>query len=322
MKIAIVGVPGWSKRLQPKLGGGFDIVEVDASEGEQLALALADADIVISGRFNARTAALCRSLKLLICPWAGTENIDRYALPPGVKFVNAGGTEEPIAEHVIGVLVALRRRLLDADRKLRDGIWAYGFWGGAFVEEILGSTLGLLGYGRIGREVVKRAAAFGVRCRALTLHPERIAAAEAACEVGPLADPASVDSLVAWSDALVICCELSDLTRGMLAGRRLGLMKPTAVLINVARAPIVVERDLYETLRDKRIAGAALDVWYQYPRTRGERAVPSAFPFGDLDNVIMTPHYSGWTAAALERRVEGIARTIRSFAAEPSSARG
>ena len=182
--------------------------------------------------------------------------------------------------------------------------------------------MGLLGYGRIGREVVKRAAAFGVRCRGLTLHPERIAASEAACEVGPLADPASVDSLVAWSDALVICCELSDLTRGMLDGRRLALMKPNAVLINVARAPIVVERDLYETLRDKRIAGAVLDVWYQYPKAAGERAAPSAFPFGQLDNVIMTPHYSGWTAAALERRVEGIARTIRSFATESSSATG
>ncbi|HEV2909639.1 MAG TPA: 2-hydroxyacid dehydrogenase, partial [Candidatus Eremiobacteraceae bacterium] len=298
MKIAIVGVPGWSERLRAKLGDGADIVEVDPSERAQLARVLADADIVISGRFNARTAALCHSLKLLICPWAGTENMDRSALPPGVKFTNAGGTEEPIAEHVIGVLVALRRRLLDADRKLRDGIWASGFWGGALVEEVLGSTLGLLGYGRIGREVVKRAAAFGVRCRALTLHPERVATSDAACEVGALADPASVDSLVAWSDALVICCELSDLTRGMLDGRRLGLMKPNAVLINVARAPIVVERELYETLRDKRIAGAALDVWYQYPKAAGERAVPSAFPFGKLENVIMTPHYSGWTAAA------------------------
>jgi phosphoglycerate dehydrogenase-like enzyme len=322
MKIAIVGVPGWSERLRSKIGDGFDIVEVDPSNKEQMARALAGADIVISGRFNAKLAALCRSLKLLICPWAGTDNIDRSALPPGVGFVNSGGTEEPIAEHVIGALVALRRHFFDADRKLRDGIWAYGFLGGVFGEEVLGSTMGLLGYGRIGREVVKRAAAFGVRCRALTLHPERIAASEAACEVGPLADPASVDSLVAWSDALVICCELSDLTRGMLDGRRLASMKPNAVLINVARAPIVVERDLYETLRDKRIAGAALDVWYQYPKAAGERAAPSAFPFAELDNVIMTPHYSGWTAAALERRVEGIARTIRSFATESSSATG
>jgi phosphoglycerate dehydrogenase-like enzyme len=320
MKIAIVGVPGWSERLRAKLSDGADIVEVDPSDRERLARVLADADIVISGRFDARTAALCHSLKLLICPWAGTENIDRSALPHGVKFTNAGGTEEPIAEHVIGVLVALRRRLLDADRKLRDGIWAYGFWGGALVEEVLGSTLGLLGYGRIGREVVKRAAAFGVRCRALTLHPERVATSDATCEVGALADPASIDSLLAWSDALVICCELSDLTRGMLDGRRLGLMKPNAVLINVARAPIVVERELYETLRDKRIAGAALDVWYQYPKAAGERAAPSAFPFGELENVIMTPHYSGWTAAALEHRLEGIAGTIRSFATASSSA--
>jgi phosphoglycerate dehydrogenase-like enzyme len=91
-------------------------------------------------------------------------------------------------------------------------------------------------------------------------------------------------------------------------------MKPSAVLINVARGPIVVERDLYETLRDKRIAGAVIDVWYQYPASQGERAMPSTYPFAELDNVIMTPHNSGWTKPAMERRIEMIVRALEAFA--------
>jgi len=95
-------------------------------------------------------------------------------------------------------------------------------------------------------------------------------------------------------------------------------MKRNAILINVARGPIVVEHDLYESLRERRIAGAALDVWYAYPKEAGDRMAPSAYPFAELDNVIMTPHYSGWTSPALDRRVEEIANAIEAFAASPA----
>ncbi|MBV8082148.1 MAG: phosphoglycerate dehydrogenase [Candidatus Eremiobacteraeota bacterium] len=314
MKIVVLSIPNWSHRLVERLGSAYSIADVDAKDQIALARELPDADILVSGSFSAALAPLCRSLRLLISPWAGTENIDRSALPAGVAVVSSGGTEEPIAEYAIAMLVALRRRLREADRALRSGEWAFGFWGGAFVDELFDSTLGLLGFGRIGREVVKRAHAFGMRCSALTLHPER-AVDVSGCAVGPLAELDAVDSLVADVDALVICCELSDITRGMIDARRLALMKASAAIVNVARAPICVERDLYEALRQKRIAGAALDVWYEYPKAAGERMAPSAFPFHELDNVIMTPHYSGWTRAALARRLEGIVRTIESFAA-------
>lgn len=172
------------------------------------------------------------------------------------------------------------------------------------MDEVYGSTLGLIGYGRIGHEVVKRAVAFGVRCCALTMRPQRSAPdRDAPCDVGSLNDPSAVDALVASCDAIVLCSELSDVTRGIIDARRLKSMKPNAVLINVARGPVAVERDLYDALKSKRIAGAA----------------PSALPFDELDNVIMTPHFSGWTRPALDRRIEGIARAIESFANDISS---
>lgn len=109
MKIVIVGVADWSERLKTRLGAGFTVVDAEPSDRERMARELRDAEVVISGKFTAQTAVWCRSLKLLICPWAGTDNIDRSVLPTGARFVNSGGTEQPIAEHVIAVLVALRR---------------------------------------------------------------------------------------------------------------------------------------------------------------------------------------------------------------------
>jgi phosphoglycerate dehydrogenase-like enzyme len=321
MKIVSL-LPRWEKRLRPRLGSEFQIVDVEASDIERLRAEGRDADIVLTDALSREIAALFPALRLVVCPFAGTERIDRAALPAGVPVINGGGTEEPIAEYVIAMLVAMRRHLFEADRNLRDGEWVHTFWGKGYVEEVYGSTLGLVGYGRIGHETAKRAAAFGIACRAVTLHPERHAARRGLpadgvteCVVEALMDAAAVDALVASSDAIAVCCELSDLTRGLIDARRLALMKPSAVLINVARGPIVVERDLYEALRHKRIAGAVLDVWYRYPAAPGERAMPSAYPFAELDNVIITPHNSGWTKPAMERRIEMIARALETFAA-------
>ena len=307
-------LPRWHARLEARLGDQFRVASVDPDDRVQLATELRDADVVVAFQFPAEFAALAPALRLLISPAAGTENIARHALPSEVVVLSSAGQEQPIAEYVLGTLVALRHRLFESDRKLRMGEWTYGYFASNFVDELYASSIGMIGYGRIGKEVSLRAAAFGMRCSALTLHPQRAAPPSGVrCELGALTDSA-IDALMARSDAVVVCCELSDITRGLLDGRRLRLMKQHAVLINIARGPIVVERDLYEVLREKRIAGAALDVWYNYPPAHGQQSFPSSYPFADLDNIIMTPHCSGWTVAGLERRLDSIARAIEEFA--------
>jgi len=102
-------------------------------------------------------------------------------------------------------------------------------------------------------------------------------------------------------------------TVGLMDRRRLGLMKPAAFLINVARAEIVDEDALYEALAERSIAGAALDVWYRYPRAAGP-SLPATRPFHELPNVLMTPHVSGWTEGMLEARAKLIAENIRRIA--------
>jgi len=225
------------------------------------------------------------------------------------------GHEIAIAEYVMGALIALRRGFIDVDAGMRRGEWRGGFLGpGDVYEELYGSRLGLIGYGRIGARVHTLAATFEMRCGAVTLHPGRLRnAAPALDTIGDIGQAADVDALVAWADALVICCELSPITEGLIDRRRLSLMKETALLINVARGAIAVEADLYEALRDRRIAGAAIDVWYKYPERSGENSTPSRLDFSALDNVLMTPHCSGWTRGFKGRRLAWLANAIADF---------
>src|SRR4029079_5498814 len=124
-----------------------------------------------------------------------------------------------------------------------------------------------------------------------------------------IAGPERLDEVLRRSDYLAITLSLSPQTRNLLDERRLGLMRPTAFLVNVARAEIVEEAALYRALADRRIAGAALDVWYRYPTGPGP-TLPATQPFHKLDNVIMTPHVSGWTEGMIEARAALIAGNI------------
>jgi phosphoglycerate dehydrogenase-like enzyme len=129
-----------------------------------------------------------------------------------------------------------------------------------------------------------------------------------------LGGPERLDELLGRSDYLAITLPLSAETRCLIDARRLGLMKPSAYLINVARVEIFDEHSLYEALASGRLAGAALDVWYRYPISAGSTA-PATAPFHELRNVIMRPHVSGWTEGMIEARAgviaENVARTAR-----------
>ena len=112
----------------------------------------------------------------------------------------------------------------------------------------------------------------------------------------------------------MIACPLSAATEGLIDAAALARMKSSAVLINVARGAIVVERDLYQALKDNVIRGATLDVWYRYPPDRRATMRPSEYPFHELDNVEMTPHCSGWTSAQVARRWTFVATNLDRFA--------
>ncbi len=314
LRVAFVGTlaASFADRVRAHLAVPCDIVLTDEREA---ASRLPEVDVLVTLVFTAAMGAAARRLRLVQVPGAGLDRIDRSALPPGAALANVYGHETGIAEYVLGAMVALSRSFGRLDASLRAGRWESQWAPGAppppAWPELAGRTLGILGYGRIGQAVARRARAFDM---------EVLAIRRQASPADPHALVRGLDGLgdvLARADYVAITLPLTPATRGLLGARELRTMKPTAILVNVARAEIVEEEALYRALADHRIAGAALDVWYRYPTTAGP-TLPAHWPFHELPNVLMTPHVSGWTDGTREARAKLMAENIhRTARGEP-----
>ena len=281
----------------------------DEQDTEHLAPLLTEAEIVV-GHIWRPSFPPARRLRLLQSVAAGLDLLDTEALPKGVTICNVFGHEPAIAEYVIMTMLVLTHCLFEAVTAFRKGSWIASpqFGGGPPHGEVLDRTIGIIGYGRIGREVAERAA--GLKCRVLAVNRSPVANPAPADTVFPLAD---LDRMLPLSDTVVISCGLGPETRGLIDARRLALMKPGTLLINVARAAIVDEDAFYTALKDGHLGGAALDVWWQYPTQAEPERRPSRRPFHELPNVLVTPHNSSSTEATADRRWSVVAANLDRF---------
>ena len=283
----------------------------DGGKDGTLPRELARADVVLGSAFAESAARATPRLKLLHATGAGVDNFCLSALSPHTTVANAYFHGPAIGEYVMMMILALSRDLLKMDTDFRHGLWNGSWiWGTPPPPEIHGKTLGLIGYGHIGKEVAARAHAFGMKLWVMSAHPPARNPKYVDFYVGPSGLP----ELIKAADYLVLACPLNEQTRGLMGTREFSWMKRTACLINVSRGAVVEEEALYQALRTRRIRGAAIDVWYRYP-TENRPFPPSGFPFHKLDNIIMTPHVSGWMKGTRENRFEFIAKNINSLAA-------
>jgi phosphoglycerate dehydrogenase-like enzyme len=216
-------------------------------------------------------------------------------------------------KYVIGAMLTLTREFSRLDAALRRGDWqsqwAVGVAPPPVWPELAGRTIGIVGYGRIGQNIARRARAFDMQVCAI----RRDVGQSMEDDLALLGSPDILDEVLRRSDYVVVSMPAAPETIGWIGEAQLSLMKPSAFLINVARAEIVDEEALYRALSRRSIAGAALDVWYRYPREPGP-ATPATRPFHELPNVLMTPHVSGWTDGMLDARAKLIAENIRRIA--------
>ncbi|MCC6627179.1 MAG: hypothetical protein IT340_07220 [Chloroflexi bacterium] len=301
-------------QLRAGLGDGFEVFELGGRPPEELLAALRTADMVIGQTYTPAMGQAGANVKLVQAQGAGTDGIDRAALPRGCYVANCYEHDISIAEFIIGMALAASRDIVLFDRNLRTraDFSPSGFYGGIPQRELRGRTLGIVGYGRIGRETARLARALGMRVVATKSRPDPTLAAEDGLDW--LGGSDQLADLLAQSDFVAVCAPLTNATRGLIGAAQFAQMKPDAYLINIARGPVVDEAALYEALRDHRIAGAAIDVWYNHP---GSNPIgrPGNYPFEELDNLVMTPHVAGWTAGTVERRVDVMADNIRRVAA-------
>ncbi|MGA2986582.1 MAG: 2-hydroxyacid dehydrogenase [Terriglobia bacterium] len=272
---------------------------------------LVGADVVVGSFITEPMARAANQLKLLQAVGAGLDGFPLKALSPKTSVANASFHGPAIGEYVMMMVLALSRELLKMDSFFRCNVW-YGswIWGIPPAAEIQGKVLGLVGYGTIGKEVAARARAFGMKLWVVSAHPP----ARKPRNVEFWGTPRQLSLLLKNADYVVLACPLNEQTRGLMGKKEFAGMKPTASLINVARGPVIDEEALYQALHARRIQSAAIDVWYQYPTSESPQA-PSRFPFHKLDNIIMTPHVSGWMQGTRENRFKLIAENIDRLAA-------
>lgn len=205
----------------------------------------------------------------------------------GVLVANVPGANAgTVAEHAIFAAIALRRQFRAMDHALRHQGWTAGRAYADLGRDLSGAVLGILGMGNIGRALTHMAqAGFGMRVISHTRRPVTLPDGVQAVEL---------DTLVATADILVLCCPLTNETRGVISAARIATMRPDAVLINVSRGPVVDIAALTQALAQRRILGAALDVFDVQP-------LPPDSPLFALDNVIITPHWAGVTQDSMLR---------------------
>jgi D-3-phosphoglycerate dehydrogenase/(S)-sulfolactate dehydrogenase len=259
----------------------------------------AAAAIVALDRLDAEVLAHAPHLRVIARTGVGYDTIDVAAATAHniVVCATVGSNDRTVAEHTWGLILALARRIPQQDAQVRSGGWQR-----LFGMELWSKTLGVVGFGAIGRAVARRGVGFEMRVLAHDIRPD----GQAAAELGVIL--CDLPTLLAESDVVTLHVSLDMGSRGLIGAAELRRMKPSALLINTSRGGVVDEAALLDALRDGTIGGAALDVLAVEP--------PGATltPFLSLPNVIVTPHCAGTTresvARAARMAAENVARVL------------
>ena len=262
----------------------------------------ADADVIVT-QFCTVTRELvdaCPKLKAIGVLRGGIENVcSDYAREKGIEVFNAPGRNaEAVSDFTVGMIICEARNIARGHHGILTGRWIRDYSNSGMIPDLPGRTVGLIGCGAIGMKVAKKLSGFDMKL----LGYDPYASAERCKEAG--IEPVKLDELMAQSDFVSLHARLTPENHHLIDARRLALMKPTAYLINTSRAGLIDEAALFEALRAKKIAGAALDVYEHEPPQPDD-------PLLTLDNVTLTPHMAGGsndaffnTPALLRKRMQ------------------
>jgi len=270
-------------------------------------------EILVAGRPTRSQLDASPELRTLIIPWAGIppETMEKIADHPDLAVHNLHYNAAETAEMALALLLAAAKSIVPMDRKIREGDWRprYGPNPSLLLE---GRTALILGFGAIGRRVAGMCRALGMNVLAVRRHAGK---GDDGGKVEAHA-PQSLHKLLPRAQILMLCLPLTPETTGLIGEKELGLLPREALLVNVGRGLVVEEDALFAALESGSLAGAGLDVWYEYPRDEAsrEKTFPSARAFHTLDNVVMSPHRAGGSRQRMLRRLQALAELLNAAA--------
>jgi D-3-phosphoglycerate dehydrogenase len=279
---------------------GFEARLADSLEPDMLFREVADVAAILTrdARVDVALMDAAPNLRVIGVHGVGIDNIEvAAATARAIAVVNTpGANARSVAEHALALTFHLAKAIGAGDRaaRARDGDYKFR----TLSTELAGATFGVVGFGAIGRETARLAAALGMKVVVWTRRPDDpVVLAEGFCHV------AELDDLLARSDVVSLHLPSAPDTRKLIGAAQLAAMKPTALLVNTARGALIDEHALAAALSERRIGGAGLDVVAQEP-------LPADSPLIGLDNVVLTPHVGGSTQAALRRTATALADQV------------
>jgi len=258
---------------------------------------------LLSDKIDAEVFDAAPKLKIVAQMAVGFDNIDvEEATRRGIYVTNTPGVlTETTADFAWALLMAIARRVVEADKYVREGRWKVGWHPSMLLgRDVYGATLGIIGAGRIGSAVAKRAKCFNMRI----LYYDVVRNPQIEKETGAVF--VDLDTLLRESDFISIHVPLTKETYHLIDAEKLSLVKKTAYLINTSRGQVIDEKALCNALKEGRLAGAALDVFEQEP-------LPADSPLLKLDNVILTPHIASASYETRSRMAEIVAENLIAF---------
>jgi phosphoglycerate dehydrogenase-like enzyme len=232
---------------------------------------------------------------------------------PHIAVHNLHHNALPVAEHAIALLLAASKFLMPMDRALREDDWRPRYRPNPSVL-LEGKTALVLGYGAVGQRVARLCQGLGMEVRAIRRHGRVQERSESAPV--PVYGLEALASLLPEANVLIVCLPHTPETDGLIGADELSRVPSDSVLVNIGRGPIVNESALYEALSDGTLYAAGLDVWYEYPSDEESRSHtrPSAFAFGSLDNVVLSPHRAGGSRDTDRLRMDHLAALLNAIA--------
>jgi len=298
----------WEKEfneLNKKAKLNLEFIIPEAEEKGVIKKYLKEVEVTIGGTFTKEDLEQAKKLKLIQIPFAGVDKLDfdLYKNHQDIYICNIHTNRAAVAEHAFALILALAKNIVTNERDLRMGKW-HGFSTKEPTIQLQGKSLGIVGLGSIGWEIAKISHTLGMKVFALKRKIEG-KDLEKKNILEFLGEKKDLGKVIKESDFIVVAVPLTRETKGLIGEKELKLMKGK-YLINISRGAVIDEEALFKSLKERNLAGAAIDTWYQYPTSEQRKVFPSKYDFHKLDNVVMSPHTAGYTDRALEENIKSV----------------